>query len=410
MPQTHLEKYSELLQHFYRAFHIPVSLYLLDRQMLSYVAVVIQPDPAARFLKNAFSVDRKEAQKPFYTSHHGVNCGMVAIHETDFRIAVGPVSSIPPTPQQCSDILAGAGLPFSCKKKLLYSLKKAPILDTGRFLSLLNFLDFILNGTARQPVDADEISNFDPFEKLDDPLYEVNHNTLAVENSILYAVEHGKTDDLLSLLFQVPTLNLSTGVTAQDPIRIAKNAFIASAALVSRAAVRGGLDYDYALTLTDLYISKMEMLKNEWEIAPLIGKMMLDFCVRVAELNKPSDCSPLTVAILEDVNRHLQEVLTVEDMAGRLGRSPSYLSRTFERDMGITLKQYILQQKVKEAQWLLLSTKAPIAEIAMGLGFSSQPHFQTAFKRIAEVTPSVYRERFSTKDGDGPLYSRLSCP
>lgn len=184
MTQTHLEKYSELLQHFYRAFHIPVSLYLPDKQILSYVAVVIEPDPALRLLKNAFSVEGKEAQKPFYTSHHGINCGMISIHETDLCIAVGPVSSIPPTSRQCSDILSDAGIPFSCKKKLLYSLKKAPVLDAGRFLSLLNFLDFILNGTAGQPVDADEISNFDPFEKLDDPLYEVNHNTSAVENSI----------------------------------------------------------------------------------------------------------------------------------------------------------------------------------------------------------------------------------
>ena len=34
------------------------------------------------------------------------SCGMVYIHETDYRILVGPISSIPPTPKQCPVILS----------------------------------------------------------------------------------------------------------------------------------------------------------------------------------------------------------------------------------------------------------------------------------------------------------------
>ena len=39
------------------------------------------------------------------------SCGMVYIHETDYRILVGPISSIPPTPKQCPDILSDIDQP-----------------------------------------------------------------------------------------------------------------------------------------------------------------------------------------------------------------------------------------------------------------------------------------------------------
>ncbi len=39
------------------------------------------------------------------------SCGMVYIHETDYRILVGPISSIPPPPKQCPDILSDIDQP-----------------------------------------------------------------------------------------------------------------------------------------------------------------------------------------------------------------------------------------------------------------------------------------------------------
>lgn len=410
MSQKFFEKYSELLQRFYHSFHIPVSLYLLDEQLLSYAAVAISPDPAALYLKNAFAADNAGSEKSFYTNHHGIYCGMVSIHETNYRILVGPVSSIPPTPKQCSDILSDIDLPFSRKRDLLYALKKTPLFDSGRFLSLLKFLDFIVNGSTEAPVDADEQNDFEPFEKHDNDLYNVQHNSFEIETKILYVIENGRTTDLLDLLRQVPSSNAALGAIAPDSARILKNTFISSAALVSRTAIRAGLDYEFALTLSDSYISKVEGLKNELEILPLLGRMMQDFCIHVAELNKPKDCSPLTVAILDDVGRHLYETLTVADISTRLHKSPSYISRTFEKDMCLPLKQYILRQKIKEAQWLLISKDHSISDISMQLGFSSQPHFQTAFKKIAGISPNTYRQRYSTVEADELLYSRMDCP
>lgn len=385
------EKISEMLQLFYRAFQIPVSLYLHEKPLVSYVSIAFEPDPALLFLKNAFLSEYEDTPDIFYASHHAVLCGMVRIHGMPQYILVGPVSSIPPTPLQCSDLLAALDLPFSRKRELLYWLKKTPLFNHGRFISLLKFIDYLINGSVGIPADINEVEITEEHKDYALKHEGIFHNTQELERDVLKAVEDGRREDLLNLISQIPVSGASMGIIAENNVRILKNIFITSAALVSRAAIRGGMDYDYALTLSDSYIQDMEKLKSEEEIPPLMGMMMVDYCEHIARLNKPDGCSPLTVAVLDDVVRHLHGTLTVADIAKRLHRSSSYISHLFEQEMHMPLKQYILQQKIKEAKRLLLADYS-ISDIAMQLGFSSQSHFQTTFKMVSGMSPGAFRK------------------
>lgn len=337
-----LDEISEILQRFYRAFRIPVSLYANDQRQKSYVAIAFEPDPAALYLKNVLTSDHKNNNRTYYTVHHDICCGLVALGETDKRILIGPISSIPPTPEQCADILSDISLPFGKKRELLYWLKKTPIFSRDRFISLLKFLDYIINGHDESPFDADMIEITEDPQPPREAFPEVYHNTSELESLVLDAIEHGKRDALLELLMKVSYANAAIGILSRSSIRIYKNAFVTSVALVSRAAIRGGMDYDYALTLSDTYICEMEKESNEANIPPMIGLMMLDYCTQVAALNKPQDCSPITLAILSDISCHLHDRLSVADIARRLSRSCSYISHVFEKDMQMPLKHYIL--------------------------------------------------------------------
>lgn len=393
MEPMNYEMLSKMLQRFYWTFRIPVSLYLDSQPLVSYAAIAFEPDLAFLYLKNTFSSNTCREAGIFYTSSHDVHCGIVQIRKTQYHVLVGPASSFPPTAEQCSGVLSDLSLPLSKKRELLYGLSKTPTFDHGRFLSLLKFMDFMFNGSVGT---VDNLNNAEPDiepKNYGEEFYDVYHNTYELENTILRTIQDGRYDDLLKILVQVPSSDATLGITSKDSVRIFKNAFITSAALVSRAAVRGGMDYDYALTLSDFYIRDMEKMNNESSILPLLGLMMVDYCTHIARLNKPESCSPLTTSILDDVMRHLHDNLTVADIAKRLHRSSSYISRTFEQEMHIPLKQYIIQQKIEEAQRLLSSKKHSISDIAIQLNFSSQSHFQTVFKKITGMTPSAYRKQ-----------------
>ena len=91
------------------------------------------------------------------------------------------------------------------------------------------------------------------------------------------------------------------------------------------------------------------------------------------------------------VYQNLASHITVQDVADALGLNVTYLSGLFRENEGMTLKQYILAEKVRAAQDMLTFSDAPIEEIADRLCFSSCGHFSATFKKQIGQTPTVYR-------------------
>jgi AraC family transcriptional regulator len=59
--------------------------------------------------------------------------------------------------------------------------------------------------------------------------------------------------------------------------------------------------------------------------------------------------------------------------------------------MGVSLHQYVIQRRVEHAKVMLRTTDEPLSQIAAAVGFASQSHFTTVFKRLTGATPKAYR-------------------
>lgn len=94
---------------------------------------------------------------------------------------------------------------------------------------------------------------------------------------------------------------------------------------------------------------------------------------------------------------HLQEDLTVEQMAGRARMSPRTFARRFRATFGTTPYQWLLQQRIVQAQRLLESTNLPVEQIATHCGFSSAAMLRLHFQRLLCVSPQAYRATFQQK-------------
>ena len=103
--------------------------------------------------------------------------------------------------------------------------------------------------------------------------------------------------------------------------------------------------------------------------------------------------SPLSDAIAY-VETHLNQQITVQQMAEAAGYHVSHFTRLFQSRMGISPGQFILQKKAETATQLLTSTDLPIASIADSLGFGSQFYFSNFFKKQTGMTPSSYRRLY----------------
>lgn len=87
---------------------------------------------------------------------------------------------------------------------------------------------------------------------------------------------------------------------------------------------------------------------------------------------------------------HPTENISLNQLAQKVGLSPYYLHRVFQKEVGITLHQYQLQVRITRAKQLLhqgLSLK----HVANEAGFADQSHLTRQFKRFVQVTPGRYQ-------------------
>ncbi len=101
--------------------------------------------------------------------------------------------------------------------------------------------------------------------------------------------------------------------------------------------------------------------------------------------------------IIDYISRNMDQKITVASIAQEFGYNEKYLSHMFGQISGLTLKQFILQNKITRANFLLSDTNTPVSEIAASLGFSDSHNFMKCYKKITGLTPTEYRNSFSRR-------------
>ena len=95
--------------------------------------------------------------------------------------------------------------------------------------------------------------------------------------------------------------------------------------------------------------------------------------------------------VTEYMREHLQQSLTLTELAAEVGMSTYHFARMFKHSTGLAPHQYMTQRRLECARRLLTDTELPIVEIASEVGFESQSHFTTLFRKHISMTPKAYR-------------------
>lgn len=93
------------------------------------------------------------------------------------------------------------------------------------------------------------------------------------------------------------------------------------------------------------------------------------------------------------IQNHVTERLSLNDVAGVFGLSPSYLSILFKKNCGVGFSEYITQAKISKAKTLLLEEDLKVYEVADQLGFDSAFYFSKVFKKVEGVSPREFLQQ-----------------
>lgn len=219
------------------------------------------------------------------------------------------------------------------------------------------------------------------------------HRPMEEEYSFYHAVRTGDMEYVRENCNQGTFTNpTGMGILSPTPLTNIKYHFVVTVALITRSCVEGGMELEQAYRLSDFYILKMDACNTIEEVSQLHNSMVLDFTGKMLLLQKNAVISKPVIISMEYIYNHIHDRITLEELADYTHLSPSYLSRLFKKELGISVSNYICEKKIEKAQNLLKFSDFSLIEIANYLAFSSQSHFIQTFKKLVGVTPKKYRD------------------
>ena len=91
------------------------------------------------------------------------------------------------------------------------------------------------------------------------------------------------------------------------------------------------------------------------------------------------------------VREHIREDIYIADIARQVYLNEQYLMRSFKKAAGISILEFITNERVRLAKELLAGTDYPVKQVADNVGYGNYSYFTKLFKRNTGLTPQAYR-------------------
>ncbi|MGN0620757.1 MAG: helix-turn-helix domain-containing protein [Porcipelethomonas sp.] len=195
-------------------------------------------------------------------------------------------------------------------------------------------------------------------------------------------------------LLSTPLCSEGYGILSKNPLRNLKYHLVVSVSMITRFCISGGLSPEEAYCLSDSYIIRADEADTEEEVRKIHSEMILGFTKKMHNIKIRNIYSRQIVKAVDYINTHINEKISVQNIADYLDLSVPYLSRLFKSETGLNISEYISVKKVESASAMLKYSSQTTSEISYILNFSSQSYFTKVFRKYTGMTPGEYRRRF----------------
>ena len=374
---------------------IPVRLYEEDKQVFYHSLVHLLKDPFALAKDETLSLT---GHVGFYVTPRFFYYGVVVSGNT--RMVVGPSRQTAAQDQELKDIAFELDIRQDDVSEFVSAMKQIIRLPLESLMQMMCVCNFMVNGekmslndivgSVETPFDWEGARTEQRMAEMESTS-EALHNSLAVEQTLMNIIRKGDVAALEAFVQDAPAVR--SGVMAREQLRQAKNTFIVATAESCRAAIRGGMDVEEALTSSDAYIQQCEMMTDIHRITRLQYDMVHYYTRQVERVRHGNYATELVRSVANYVQHHLSEAITTDQIAAHCSLSRQHLSRRFTQEAGVPLAAFVRKEKIEEAKRLLRYTDKTVSAIGLYLGFAGQGHFVRVFKDMVGMTPGEYREK-----------------
>lgn len=392
MDTKYLLKTCELL---YASYNLPIICFNDKNEVIEFNCSYLGYKKVFRHIANKVTSESNPSLVSGYAGLYG------AIKTTDGKILIliGPFKNKKITDDLFASVIHEHNLDWNELDLLKEFFGSIPRISYSKFLNFVCLVHYLINKEEISVVDFFNLHNndFKIHEKHTEEIWKEDdfiHGTYNLEQRLLSYVRNGDVEGLAAFFKTVANAPTPEGKLADDALRQSKNIFIGFIALVGKVgAIKGNLDIEQTYQIIDLYTQECERCISVNQVNELRYNAIIDFAQRVADQKHPEAYSNEVYSALQFIKTHTNQPIGVDDVLKHVNKSRSMFMEQFKKETGETIARYIIKAKLQESKQLLAYSNKSIADISNFFYFSSQSHFQKAFKNEYGITPLAYRKK-----------------
>lgn len=392
MDTKYLLKTCELL---YASYNLPIICFNDKNEVIEFNCSYLGYKKVFRHIANKVTSESNPSLVSGYAGLYG------AIKTTDGKILIliGPFKNKKITDDLFASVIHEHNLDWNELDLLKEFFGSIPRISYSKFLNFVCLVHYLINKEEISVVDFFNLHNndFKIHEKHTEEIWKEDdfiHGTYNLEQRLLSYVRNGDVEGLAAFFKTVANAPTPEGKLADDALRQSKNIFIGFIAIVGKVgAIKGNLDIEQTYQLIDLYTQECERCISVNQVNELRYNAIIDFAQRVADQKHPEAYSNEVYSALQFIKTHTNQPIGVDDVLKHVNKSRSMFMEQFKKETGETIARYIIKAKLQESKQLLAYSNKSIADISNFFYFSSQSHFQKAFKNEYGITPLAYRKK-----------------
>lgn len=211
---------------------------------------------------------------------------------------------------------------------------------------------------------------------------------LDLENELLDSISHLDREKANRCLNELLGYIFFMGGNFQ----LAKSRISELLVLISRAAITGGADAQTMLLMTHDYLQIIPRITSMDELCSWLAKAMNRFMDNLFQFADVKHANVIHHAT-QYIRAHYAEKITLDNVAREVYLSPTYFSRIFRQETGVTFNAYLNAVRIEQSKKLLNDPSVRLIDISLMVGFDNQSYFTKVFKKITGLSPLQYREK-----------------
>lgn len=317
-------------------------------------------------------------------------------------ISVGPYITETVDDQFLNKIIMLNNLDYSQAEAIRGYLFQFPVFDNNlRLISImsdiLNFLNPMVNSFEITELNVPDLnSDNQNYTPVDD--YEVYAKTVEkryeLENKLLEQISTGDSVNALITSKRFISFHMEPRIT--DAFYDKKALLYSVNTLLRKGAEKSGVHPIFLHQLSTRHAKIIDSATTQTALDHIHEKMIRNYCLLVKNKGR-IQYSALIRNVLNYIEFNISHPLSLSSLAEEFHVTSPYLSTLFKKELGSTITEYIMQQKIRISLKLLNTTNMQIQEIASYVGIFDVNYFTKQFKKVIGCTPRDYRKNIAAQ-------------